>query len=145
MESIEDGANYSEHVNSDRLRKRLPPAPSASALAWQPKKVKWLWVKTPYPQANIPLPTKIVKNGWCSYPKMVPLVLTTAKWQTIGHVCRPLSVLSLSMLGMQETCLLAMAKLRKLLETLPKHASNFAGFTLSPPCLQILQYGFGYS
>ena len=25
---------------------------------------------------NIPIPTRIDKNGWCTYPKMVPLVLT---------------------------------------------------------------------
>ena len=24
---------------------------------------------------NIPIPTKIGQNGWCTYPKMVPLVL----------------------------------------------------------------------
>ena len=29
-----------------------------------------------YPPVNIPIPTKIDKNGWCTYPKMVPLVLT---------------------------------------------------------------------
>ena len=34
----------------------------------------WPWVKTPYP-VNIPIPTKIGKNGR-NYPEMVPLVLT---------------------------------------------------------------------
>ena len=31
----------------------------------------WPWVKILHP-----IPTKIDKNGWCTYPKMVPLVLT---------------------------------------------------------------------
>ena len=30
----------------------------------------------PVPPVNIPIPTKIDLNGWCTYPKMVPLVLT---------------------------------------------------------------------
>ena len=30
----------------------------------------------PVPPVKIPIPTKIDYNGWCSYPKMVPLVLT---------------------------------------------------------------------
>ena len=30
----------------------------------------------PVPPVNIPIPTKIDYNGWCTYPKMVPLVLT---------------------------------------------------------------------
>ena len=28
------------------------------------------------PEVNIPIPTKIDQNEWCTYPKMVPLVLT---------------------------------------------------------------------
>ena len=32
--------------------------------------------QSPVPPVNIPIPTKIDKNGWCTYPKMVPLVLT---------------------------------------------------------------------
>ena len=39
--------------------------------------VMWPWVKSKsYPQVNIRTPTKIDSNGWCTYPKMVPLVLT---------------------------------------------------------------------
>ena len=30
----------------------------------------------PVPPVNIPIPTKIDENGWCTYPKMGPLVLT---------------------------------------------------------------------
>ena len=30
----------------------------------------------PVPPVNIPIPTKIDYNGWCTYPKMVALVLT---------------------------------------------------------------------
>ena len=29
----------------------------------------------PVPPVNVPIPTKIDYNGWCTYPKMVPLVL----------------------------------------------------------------------
>ena len=29
--------------------------------------------QNPVPPVNIPIPTKIDKNGWCTYPKMVPL------------------------------------------------------------------------
>ena len=32
----------------------------------------WPWVKIPYPPVNIPIPTRKGKNGWCTYPKMVP-------------------------------------------------------------------------
>ena len=32
--------------------------------------------RNPVPPVNIPIPTKKKQNGWCSYPKMVPLVLT---------------------------------------------------------------------
>ena len=36
----------------------------------------WPWVKIQIvPAVNIPIQTKIDKNGWCTYPKMVPLVL----------------------------------------------------------------------
>ena len=44
--------------------------------------LKWPWVKTQIvPPVNIPMPAKIgSKKGWCTYPKMVPLALTsTAK------------------------------------------------------------------
>ena len=35
------------------------------------------WVKIQVlPPVNIPSPTKTDQNGWCSYSKMVPLVLT---------------------------------------------------------------------
>ena len=37
----------------------------------------WPWVKIQIiPPVNIPIPTEIDQNGWCTYPKMVPLVLT---------------------------------------------------------------------
>ena len=38
----------------------------------------WPWVKSQIVPVNIPIPTKIGSkiNGWCTYPKMVPLVLT---------------------------------------------------------------------
>ena len=32
--------------------------------------------QNPVPPVKIPIPTKIDKDGWCTYPKMVPLVLT---------------------------------------------------------------------
>ena len=31
--------------------------------------------QNPVPPVNIPIPTKIDQHGWCTYPKMVPLVL----------------------------------------------------------------------
>ena len=39
--------------------------------------------QNPVPPVNIPVPTKIDYYGWCTYPKMVPLVLTRShdvKW-----------------------------------------------------------------
>ena len=40
----------------------------------------WPWVKIQIvPLVNIPIPTKIDQNGWCTYPKMVPLVLTHSR------------------------------------------------------------------
>ena len=48
---------------------------------------KWVWVKIP--SVNIPIPTKIDHNGWCTYPKMVPLVLIQSQMtgaQQAGHV-----------------------------------------------------------
>ena len=32
--------------------------------------------QVPVPPVNRPIPTKIDQNGWCTYPKIVPLVLT---------------------------------------------------------------------
>ena len=32
--------------------------------------------QNPVPPVNIPIPTKIDQNGWCTGPKMIPLVLT---------------------------------------------------------------------
>ena len=33
----------------------------------------------PVPPVNIPIPTKMDENGWCTYPKIVPLVLTHSR------------------------------------------------------------------
>ena len=43
---------------------------------WQPDAEMAMGQK-PVPPVNIPIPTKVDHNGWCTYPKMVPLVLTT--------------------------------------------------------------------
>ena len=43
---------------------------------WPTSHVYMAMGQNPVPPVNIPLPTKIDKNGWCTYPKMVPLVLT---------------------------------------------------------------------
>ena len=55
--------------------------PWIGARALHAKRVRfggtWPWVKNQIvPPVNITIPTKIgSKNGWCTYPKMVPVVL----------------------------------------------------------------------
>ena len=38
--------------------------------------VSKIWGQNSVPPVNIPTPSKIDQNGWCTYPKTVPLVLT---------------------------------------------------------------------
>ena len=44
--------------------------------------------QNPVPPVNIPIPTKIDENGWCSYPTMVLLVLTHSHIRQVGHFWR---------------------------------------------------------
>ena len=43
--------------------------------------------QNPVPPVNIPIPSKIDQNGWCTYPKMVLLVLAhshfTKPWSKV--------------------------------------------------------------
>ena len=55
--------------------------------AWSANtRLTWPWVKTRLPPVNIPIPTKI-DHGWCTYPKMVPLVLNRGVLFWGGYVC----------------------------------------------------------
>ena len=55
--------------------KRLPVAILRLRLTYLRHKL-YGHVQNAVPPVNIPIPTEIDYNGWCTYPKMVPLVLT---------------------------------------------------------------------
>ena len=69
--------------SSCRRHGQAPPRAAGQGLARTPASAKnpcrWgppMWVKIQIvPPGNIPKPTKIDQNGWCTYPNMVPLVL----------------------------------------------------------------------
>ena len=47
--------------------------------------LKWPWVKSQIvPPVNITIPTKLDQDGWCTYPKMVSLVLTHSQLSTLS-------------------------------------------------------------
>ena len=55
----------------------------------------------PVPPVNIPIPTKIDSNGWCTYHKMIPLVLSHSHFvmNRCGSVARRSGLLGSGLLG----------------------------------------------
>ena len=45
--------------------------------------------QNPVPPVNMPIPTKIDQNGWCTNPKMAPLVLTHSQITGRKYCSRP--------------------------------------------------------